>query len=194
MKRFKRGWLFIILACLQLTVCFGCGSSDKSDKKETHSESIGFDTSDEALNAYLNAFLENDSEKIESMIYEEEWDVISEYLADGSYTKKRQIKLLRKYMDEIAVEKLTRHSLKEWKPVNNGYEDDTDYFLSSMDNDKAAKAYQKIGFEKSITYDWAVLSHEESNDFVECIEDDVSLMKFNGKWYLSALMLCYIYD
>lgn len=191
MKRITKS-LALAIACMQMTVCFGCSNSDKSEKKSSSSKSksIGYDSPDEAIEAYLNAFIEQDSKTLYEMVYKDEWDIFYDYFDDNDLSKKDITNALDQYMQEEIAEELSEHPIDEWKQVNNGYEDITDEFLTWYDSDvidydEVRKQYQKIGLQKVIRYDWAVLEHEESDDFIECITDDVPLIQFNGKWYLS---------
>lgn len=183
--------LALAIVCLQMTVCFGCSNSDKSEKKSSSSKSksSGFDSPDEAIEAYLNAFIEQDSKALYEMVYKDEWDIFHDYFNDD-LSKKDITNALDQYMQEEIAEELSDHPIDEWKQVNHGYEDITDEFLigftsGTIDFDEVRKQYDKMGLQKVIRYDWVVLEHEESNDFIDCITDDVILLKINGEWYLS---------
>lgn len=193
MRKIIKSFVMIFI-CMQMTLCFGCGDSDESSKKSSSSKSknTGYDTPEEAVNAYLNTFIEQDSKTLYGMVNKDEWDIFYDYIDDDNFSKKDMIGFFDEYMREIIDKELSRHPKDEWKPVNEGYDDVTDEFLDwiddfgdNIDADGIRKQYKKIGLQKVITYDWVVLEHKGSEDFIECITDDLTLVMIDGKWYLS---------
>lgn len=184
MKKFAKS-LALVLACLQLTVCFGCGNSGKSNKKSSSSKSSGFDSPDEAIEAYLKAAVDEDANAIYNMFYEDEIDMWLNMLNeryDEKITKSEfksfAIEQLEEALEECH-EELSYYPIKEWKM---NYEDREDITNEIDDYDNVD--YNDINLKKAYIYDSVGMIHEDPDDFVEFRSDDICCLQFGDKWYI----------
>lgn len=197
MKKVFKG-IALVLACLQLTVCFGCGSSEGGSGKKSSSKGKGFDTPEEAIEAYLQAAIDEDSDAIYNMFYEDEIDIIIDMFKeeyDEKITKSEFESLVKESLEEnfeYFREDLSDHPFKEWKMNYEDREDITYGFLSyDEDNEddsseKLLKSYNDIKLKKVYQYDSVGMLHEKTDDFAVFYDDDVACMLFGDKWYITV--------
>lgn len=194
--------LALAIACLQMTVCFGCGDSGKSEKKSSSkSKNVGFDSPDEAIEAYLQAAVDEDADAVYNTFYSKEVDTlldISEEHFDEKHTKS-EIKSIVKEEFADFHDEISKYPTKEWKVNYEFYEDFTDELFMNDDDDSewqefneiCRKEYDKIHLQEVYVYDSVGMIHEETDEFEEFIEDDIVCMQFDGKWYISILDLIF---
>jgi|GEM_PF-5207448 hypothetical protein len=194
MKKIVKG-MALFLACLQMTVCIGCGSSGGSGKKSS-SKGKGFDTPEDAIEAYLQAAVDEDEDAIYNMFYEGEIDIyidMIEEMYDEKTTKSEFKSLVIEQLEEELEdfqEDLSYYPLKEWKMNYENREDITDEFLNYDDdenqefNEKLRKKYDDMNLKKVYMYDSVGMIHEETDDFAEFLEDDIACLQFDDKWYI----------
>lgn len=198
--------LALAIACLQMTVCFGCSNSDKSEKKSSSSKSksSGFDSPDEAIEAYLKAFIDNDADAVYNTIYSKEVDMfleICEEFLDEKHTESDIISIVKEELADCH-EGMSNYPIDEWKMNYEFYEDFTDEFLmfdmfDDFDDDfeyreayeKMRKEYDKMNLQKVYTYDSVYLINDNADFVEELFNDDIACMQFDDKWYISILNL-----
>lgn len=193
----------LAIACLQLTVCFGCSNSDKSEKKSSSSKlkSSGFDSPDEAIEAYLKAFIDNDADAVYNTIYSKEVGMFLEICEESFDEKHTESDIISIVKEELADchEGMSRYPIDEWKMNYEFYEDFTDEFLMLDDFDddfeyqeayeKMCKEYDKMNLQKVYTYDSVYLINENADFVEELFDDDIICMQFEDKWYISVMNL-----
>lgn len=162
-------------------------SNQKVDENDSYLPNQGFNSPDEVLDNYFDAFLEMNPEKVCSLFNVYEINIIDMYY-DLGVQEHLVIDAIRNEM-ELLQENISQYPIESWSYSYYKFEDITeDMLLSSEDGPQ----YNSIGTEQAYMYDGCYLYNTNGSDEIECLSDDLLCIKINGKWYLSFYAVEYL--
>lgn len=162
-----------VMAVCALTSC----DDSKFDPVNVEYNTTGFSTPEEVIDAYWDAFRNNDAEKLTSLCCEKEYNILCEKYNVEKDEQIRQIVAAIKEELKNTKDTYSQHEPDQWT-INYGEKVDiTENYISDD--------YEKIGMKSAVLFRGVKLENKESGDTLVFLNENVPVIELEDGWYYS---------